>query len=654
MSVVLFHAGLGCPGGFVGVDVFFVISGFLITRILEKDLQAGKFSVLRFYERRIRRIFPALFATILAICFVGLFYLPPDELKDLGKCIAATSAFASNVLLFRRAGYFDSSSLSEPLLHTWTLSVEEQFYIFWPWILALLQLRWFKRWSPFAVLVLISGTLTLSSFWTRYYPEAAFYLLPSRGWELAIGALLSMAPIPDLLRRVPRRVADAVSLVGLLMVISAVLLYTERVPFPGVAALLPCTGAGLVIASGEGGPTLAGRWLSWKPIVFIGLISYSLYLWHWPILVFVRLFLYGQLNRNEGAICTLLAILVSALSWHFIEKPFRERNRILGSSRVWMATALVTSALFLLIGLVLDWTAGFQRRSPEVARWVAEEAHRTDVQLTTSPCLAWGSTLPPVQQCLLGASSWGPITYSVALWGDSNGAHLAPAFQTIDQQLGIITREITKAGCPPLIGIRFLPVDRMTVDCPAFNDNAMKVILTDAHIRVVVIAARWIPLADGTMAAPLTGRSVSMSESRSLFVQALRRSVSTIVESGRQVILVSQVPSPSLSPVTCLARARFNHWSEEGCDTMPADPFAAEERQIDSALSEAIKNTPGVRIVYPFNILCHSASCRLVQNGEPLYWDMKHLSDVGARLLLPELETKVNYSLQPASASTGN
>ena len=650
IAVVLFHAQLGLTGGFVGVDIFFVISGFLITRILEKDLAAGRFSIMKFYERRMRRIFPAFFVMILCFGLLGMRFLPPDELKDMGKTIVAASAFLSNILFFRRAGYFAASSLSQPMLHTWTLSVEEQFYIFWPWVLFFLA-RFARRTRLTIILAIIVASVVLSSYWVGHDPDTAFYMLPSRAWELAIGALLSIAPVSTLLKRIPRWLAETASIAGLAMMLTAIFTYTKRVPFPGIGALLPCVGAALVIASGQGAPTLVGKLLSVRPMVWIGLISYSLYLWHWPILVFARIFTYGRLTYTAAIICVILAVLFSWLSWRFIERPFRNPLVIGGSSRLWVFGGLGATAAFLLLGLTLDRSGGFPRRSPAVAQWISQETHKAEVELIRSPCMAWGTTLPPEQNCLLGAGT-SASGYNTVLWGDSNGAHLAPAFQVIDQQMGIVTREMTKAGCPPLVGIRFLPVTRMAIGCPAFNQNAIDNLLADPQVRVVVLAARWNALANGLSAAPAKGSGVNSVESRSLFVEALRHTVSLLTDSGRQVVLVSQVPSPELNPITCLSRARFNGWSEVGCDAMPVGFYAAEEGRIDGAFAEATDNLKNVRVVHPFDVLCNSGSCALVDQDGPLYWDADHLSDRGAVLLIPALESGIKGAWQAAGMAS--
>ncbi len=641
--MILFHANLSCPGGFVGVDLFFVISGYLITKIIQRDLEQHRFSVMKFYQRRIRRIFPALFLVFLVSACVGLYLFPPLELQGLGKSIIAAAAFCSNIFFYRHSGYFDTSSLLEPLLHTWTLSVEEQFYIFWPLMLAVLSTRSLSKHKFSSVLVILTGSLLLSAYWVTHLPNAAFYLLPSRAWELALGAILSIAPFPRILARMPRPVADIASLLGLAMIVIPIASYDASIPFPGLAAIVPCLGAAFVVAAGEGGSSLGGRILSLRPLVWVGLISYSLYLWHWPVLVFARVIFLGELSLWQRMASVTLIFAVSWLSWRFVESPFRDPQIMSGQPRTYVIGGLVMTALFIVIGFVLFHSGGFPNRSPDVARWVASQEQDAKSSLFNSPCLAWKETIPPAEGCLLGSTNTA-LPYNIVLWGDSHAAHLAPAFVGIGVHLGLMSRQITKAGCPPLLGIRFLPVSRMTIDCPAFNDSAIKALLGNQRVRVIVLAARWIHLADGTGARPISGEYQNKNESRQIFIAALHRTIETIVESGREVIIVGQVPSPEFNPITCVARARFNHWDESPCLSMPAKASAEGEALVNQALNAAIGTTPSVRVIHPFDVLCSKQTCQLVSNGRPLFWDETHLSDAGARLIGGSIEESISSS----------
>jgi peptidoglycan/LPS O-acetylase OafA/YrhL len=456
LPVILYHAGFSCPGGFVGVDVFFVISGYLITRIVERDLQQRRFSLMNFYQRRIRRIFPALFAMLAVSTGVAVVLLLPSELVSFGKSLIAAAAFSSNVFFYRHSGYFDASALLQPLLHTWTLSVEEQFYIFWPLLLALLGWRFLARWKLPLLALILFGSLLLSAYWVAHSPNAAFYLLPSRAWELALGAILSLAPVTRFTSRLPPRAAGFCSLLGLAMLMASVAAYSGLVPFPGFAALLPCVGAALVIAVGREG-LLSTRILSFPPLVLAGLISYSLYLWHWPILVLAHIVANRELVASERAGLVALTCVVAWLSWRFVERPFRN-PRFGGSSRLWVSAGLATSALFLVIGTLLLRSGGFPGRSPQVARWVAAQQREAEL-FDRSPCVVTTNSLPAAGQCLLGAAASAPST-SVVLWGDSHAAQFAQVLDGIGRNLGITIRQLTKAGCPPTLGVAFLNSDR--------------------------------------------------------------------------------------------------------------------------------------------------------------------------------------------------
>ena len=298
LSVVFFHAHVaGFAGGFAGVDIFYVISGYLITSLVAHDIAFERFSLVTFYERRIRRIFPALFG-VLGFCTLAACALfSPKDLAVFGKSVIATTLFVSNILFKRQAGpggYFDSTSDLQVLLHTWSLSVEEQFYLLFPTTLLLLT-----RFAKARLIVLSAitlGSFLISAWITPHRPLTAFYIFIPRAWELLIGSLLALKAVVPLQRRASREIAG---FVGLSFIGAAVFLFSRDTVFPGLAALVPCLGAWLIIYSGANGPSCVKSILSAQPLVFVGLISYSLYLWHWPILVFSRYFSAGELSRPE-------------------------------------------------------------------------------------------------------------------------------------------------------------------------------------------------------------------------------------------------------------------------------------------------------------------------------------------------------------------
>ena len=348
LAVVFFHAGFeSFGGGFVGVDVFFVISGFLITKMIV--VQEHRFSLIRFYERRARRILPALVIVVVFCSVVAYVLFMPKEFAAFGKSVAATALLSSNMLFWSETGYFDAPPELKPLLHTWSVAVEEQFYLLYPLLLILCRRYLGGRW----ILLLLPACLLsfAASIWmTRRTPEAAFYLAPSRAWEFLLGCLLAVEAIPRLSNRLWR---EGLSLFGIALIAWSVFTFSQYMLFPGLNALVPCLGAAILIAVAGDKDTVVGRILASGPLVFIGLISYSLYLWHWPIFVFARYIVMDQLSLQTQIILLLITLPLSYFSWRYVEQPVRRglywrgRRLFIGS----VVTALTAVCFGVLVGL---------------------------------------------------------------------------------------------------------------------------------------------------------------------------------------------------------------------------------------------------------------------------------------------------------------
>ena len=350
------------------------------------------------------------------------------------------------------------------MLHTWTLSVEEQFYILAPFFFWAFGFAALSKWKLAAVFGIILGSLALSAFWVGHDPDAAFYLLPSRAWELALGAALALLPSVTLSPILPRLSVEIASLVGLFMIGAAIVVYDSTTPFPGFAALLPCVGTALVIAAGTGRPAVGNRILSFAPFVWIERISYSLYLWHWPIFVFSRLILNRDLSVVERRCLVALTFAVAWLSWKFVETPIRTAKLTRGSRSAWAIGGLAAVVLSCILGATLVLGAGFPQRSSADVSWVAEIGKEED-NFQHSPCLAQGTRdLPKAAACLLGARS-PAARYQVVLWGDSHAAQFAPAVDAIGRGLGFTARQISEAACPPVPGINYATLNKNPLAC---------------------------------------------------------------------------------------------------------------------------------------------------------------------------------------------
>lgn len=368
LSVMLFHGAVpGFSGGFVGVDVFFVISGFLITGILLKELQRGHFSLVAFYERRARRIMPALFVVLLFSVVVGWFVLDPSAFRSLGSALIATVLFGSNILFWRVTSYF-ADAFENPLLHTWSLGVEEQFYLFFPLILLGLWKFLPRRLGPTLVMLAVISLCVSTWALGTGRQAAAFYLLPSRAFELLLGSLAAWVAFTEKLPMARPRAAQVFSLVGLISIISAIAVYDKTMPFPGWRALLPTFGALLIILYAWP-QTLVGRLLGSRPLVAVGLISYSAYLWHQPVFAFVRA-AEVKLTVLSSLALILFCLGLAWLSWRFVEQPFRKHN-VFSRGRVFCGTA-VASALAICVGVALVVSDGVTNRyTADELRWFA-------------------------------------------------------------------------------------------------------------------------------------------------------------------------------------------------------------------------------------------------------------------------------------------
>ncbi|MFC3695314.1 acyltransferase family protein, partial [Chenggangzhangella methanolivorans] len=316
LSVLLYHAAGLVPGGFVGVDVFFVISGYVITKTIAADLAAGSFGLWSFYERRIRRIAPALGVTILATAAASAAILLPIDLEAMGKSAIAAALMVSNMLFWGQAGYFDAAAQAKPLLHTWSLGIEEQFYLIFPLLVA--GLWRFARRAVVPVLAVLAAASFAASIWhLPVDPDDVFYLAPYRFWELLIGALIALRPARAL-------EGSAFAFLGLGLIAGAVLLYDDKTLFPGLAALAPTLGAALAINGAREGMA-AARLLAARPLVLVGKISYSLYLVHWPLIVLVEYRQDARLDATEAWLVIAVSLVLAWISWHFVEQPFRAK-----------------------------------------------------------------------------------------------------------------------------------------------------------------------------------------------------------------------------------------------------------------------------------------------------------------------------------------
>ncbi len=629
LAVVLFHYRVpGFTGGFVGVDVFFVISGYLITGLILKEMGEGRFSLRQFYERRIRRIFPALFAMLAVATLLAAFLFFPVSFARFGKSLLATAFFGANFEFWREVGYFDVSADQKPLLHLWSIAVEEQFYLLFPALLLLVGARSKTR-LTLMVGAIFAASLAFSVWNARHSPAAGYYFLPSRMWELMLGALLAISALG-----VPAKakLPAFAAVGGLALIVFAVLRFSRSTPFPGAAALLPCVGTVLIIAAGEG--TALNRALSLKPIVFVGLISYSLYLWHWPVYVFARAALFRAPTPFETVSLIALSFALAALSWRFVEQPFRGRSFRWPRPVLFRGAGLAMAATAACAAVLVVGKGFPQRFSPQIRAILAEA---TDHEPRISEC--FGLTADDVRKgklCPLGAKV---REASFLLWGDSHADALIPAVQSVAKRRGRAGLFAGTDSCPPLLGVKRAD----TAKCAAFNDAVAK-IATSKSIREVILEARWAKNAEGSSFGGEQADRVRLyddvsqgrteHETRDVFYRGLNRTVRGLTHAGKRVILVASVPEVGFPVPAYLAHARMADPGAKLTTSMAA--YRERQKFVLWAFAEMHKRY-GAHVVYPDQALCKDGHCQVALNDRPLYRDAHHLSVFGARQLTPLL-----------------
>lgn len=632
LSVVIFHAAPGLlAGGFVGVDVFFVISGFLISTIVLKEAANGTFSILDFYKRRTLRIFPALF-TVIAACFAaGWFLFPPQAYKDLASSAMATAAFYSNFHFQDSSDYFAPAAITMPLLHTWSLAVEEQFYFVAPGLL-LLATR-FPRYSKAAFVVLFAASLGFSVVLLEKDAAKAFYMLPSRAFELMTGTALAMGMVPAIRRRLT---AELAGIAGLALIAFAVFFFSERTPFPGVAALVPCLGAALLIHANRTVHTSVSRLLSTSVMVFVGRISYSLYLWHWPILVFA-IYQYGRdIGTPARLSLVAAAVAVSVASYHLVEQPARRNGSALKARKALLLGALAILAC-LGVKSVVRGTDGIPWRLPPAA---AQFAAQTPTRVgNTGLCRdAGGSNDRTGTDCAIGAAAVPP---QFLLLGDSHGQAIAMEVAALARKNGIAGYALIRGACPPVLGLGDTKIRSLRKCLVHFG--RMDERLSMPSIKTVVIANRWASRMTGK---PVSGESQTLQgfftdalgEDKIPFETLMTDTVKRIRAEGHRVVLLGPVPELEFDLPAEITKSlmRGGHADLR----LARKDFEARQKDVLPFLA-GLDALDGVDVLYPHDILCDADYCRTVADGEPLYVDDNHLSPAGAAAIAPLIEKAI-------------
>jgi peptidoglycan/LPS O-acetylase OafA/YrhL len=637
LPVMFFHAGFEMfAGGFVGVDVFFVISGYLITSIIRREMAAGAFSILGFYERRVRRILPALFLVTAACIPFAWAWMLPGEFKDFAQSVVAVNLFASNFLFWKESGYFALTAELKPLLHTWSLAVEEQFYVTFP--LLLLLLRRVRERTLFAVIFILTlASFALAEWMSVRHPDANFYLLPTRAWELGVGALLAIV-LPSIKARIFGALAEAGALAGLALIGFAVFTLDGDAPFPGIWALAPVLGTAALIAC-AGPKTWVGRILAWRPIVFVGLISYSAYLWHQPLFAFARLRCYECAIPAYGyGALTGLSLLLAALTWAFVERPFRRKGAV-GRTPLFAGAAGVAAA-FIGLGFV-GAHFGVSRASAEVrelAAWSSDSSpHRWSCH-----------NADPREACILGARSGAPLF----VWGDSHGAELAWRLAGQLEAHAAPVIQLTHSDCPPTAGVH-APRQIARQSCLDFTEAALARLEAEPAGAMVVLVARWPEVfetgkfdnGEGGVEPHDYDRTMVPIEESAAFLDdpgridavgaRVRATIEALLASGHRVVLLYPIPEVGWNVPHRLARERLLGVARETPLSTSVSAYRARTANATAQL-DRLREHPNLIRVRPADIFCDTdlpGRCVAERDGAPLYFDDDHLNSIGADLI---------------------
>lgn len=620
----IFHDVL--PNGFIGVDIFFVISGYLITRIIYEEHRTGVFSLVGFYERRVRRILPALFVVCAVTLFGAWFLFLPDELMEFGKSLLGTTLFGSNFVFKADDGYFAMESLMKPLLHTWSLAVEEQFYIVYPLFLGWLIRKRFSCPLPqiLMVIIVMSFALNLYSVLTGH-PRSSFYMLPMRSWELLVGAVIALYHAEGTWYGGMKWINFA----GFAMLVAGFAISIPEDQFPGYYAILPVAGAGCLIYSG--GPSARGKaWFSNRvlshPIaVWFGKISYSLYLWHWPLWVLAGYASLGDLNVWGKLALLPTSILMGYLSWRFVEKPFRGKDGILTRPQLFKL-AIGIGLILAVCGAALWLTKGARSKfDPDI---LAMNDTQTGVEYEH-----WSQA--PVDGTFIFDANPNAPAPSVLLWGDSHALAINSVIGEIAKQNRMNGIVIKNNSC------FLLPMDAAKLpeaqECAEQVQKVVDYLSVDTQLKTVIIASRWAENMKYWYKHWMT-----RDEAIALRRKSLKALASRLTDNGKTVIVLAQAPQIlgwNEDIASVMARLKLYGLHQ---DLRPTVAQYHEQQADMMAIYDDLATMKNVHVVWPEKALCDDTMCKVQDEGGIYYFDDDHLSLYGASKLAPQFETLMN------------
>jgi peptidoglycan/LPS O-acetylase OafA/YrhL len=605
IPVILFHAGFELfAGGFVGVDVFFVISGYLITSILINDLENNAFSLIDFYERRARRILPALFFVMLICIPFAWLWMLPSQLIDFSQSLIAVSLFVSNFLFWKESNYFAPLAEEKPLLHTWSLAVEEQYYLLFP-IFLFISWRLGKNKILLMIILLTFLSLIYSEWGWRNNPMANFYLAPARAWELFAGSITAFY-----IYKKGQRKNELLSIIGFAAVLVSIFIYDKTTPFPSIYSLVPVLGVVLLIIYGNEN-TFVGKFLSLKYIVGMGLISYSAYLWHQPIFAFAKI-RFENVSSIAFIYLSIFAVMIASLSWKYIEQPFRNRNKFTQAKI--FSTSLVFIALFISIGLIVQLYGN-------------KFIPNYNLESKISPNFGLHSDCLIENDNVINNKCSTKTKAKYVLFGDSHAMHLADGFsENLKREFGLI--QITKSGCAPLLNTA--EYDHNINPCINFNKNAVEFIKNSTSIETVVISSRFGLLDKNASIWYENNEITSQNLKENIVKKEFIKLLTDIQNSGKKIVVVSTTPKPvdMFSPGQCVVKKLIKNKNPDDCNFYHTDRFINKGLLVFDSIK--LNNLVKIDLI---SMICAENVCNSYQDEKILFSEGMHLSREGAKYL---------------------
>lgn len=628
LSVIFFHANFPFfSGGFIGVDIFFVISGFLISKIIITKLEVGEFSLLDFYEKRARRLFaPIIVVSFATYCLCFILLMPSDFKSFLGSLVA-TFTFTSNLYFLSIAGYFDTAAHFKPLLHTWSLSVEEQFYVFFPFLLFCAQKTKFW-WSILFSTFICSYILCI--FFTEFHQEQAFYIVIFRVWEFLIGtaAYFFLQNKAFKATQFSNLICETISIISISSIALSILFINKNY-FPGWVAIIPVLSTGLIIICNGVKITLIGRILSHPTVTYIGKLSFSLYLWHWPLFSLYRYYFEREIYANEAIILIIISFILSIISYHLIELPFRYRKTRFFKHET-IAISLIISVFAISVGFHGRANQGYPERFSENAQiYLKTQNDWSKLQFKCADKTA--EQISKNDICQFGRTENNQL--NILLWGDSHATAMLPALKAIATKEKMRVTFIGTNGCPPILNVNV-----KQRPCKQANDATMRRI-EEGKFNLVFMAANWISYGNKNQLY----RHGEKLGTRGL-VTSFSETISRLKSLGIKIIFIDQVPSYNVNVPTFLAKSHA---------LSSIDKITGYLRKLPKPsttslwLNQSLKSNLEL-INYrlkPKDLLCQNDRCNVIQDGITLYKDASHISNKGAYLFIPAIKKAIRTVL---------